>query len=269
MKIGKVLGVAVPTPPGAVRTCFVDAEADGRARFSSHSFASLIRRCWGFGDSCARSLPSLYTSSSRRREPSAGRPYKGLTTVLPAQRAILGFRGWFWRTNSAICRIATNAKRTVRGTDVYSAVCRKKSGCSWFKGKPTRGSGEINQVCSFAALHPLRSALAARAWNPLQIVFQRFYSTILGPDSWFGGSRLVVRGKRTRGLGEIGSWFEGNDSWSGGSPTRGLREETRGLREDRDVKALQIEGARSLFSGLLLFKYLLFLCCSTTTGRIN
>ncbi len=43
-------------------------------------------------------------------------------------------------------------------------------------------------------------------------------------DSWFGGNRLVVRGKSirglreiTRGLREIHTWFEGNYSWFEGN----------------------------------------------------
>ncbi len=64
-------------------------------------------------------------------------------------------------------------------------------------------------------------------------------------DSWFGGSRLVVRGKSIRGLREI----------------------TRGLREICDVKVLQNRGAGSWFPGPLLFKSLLFLFVNKNRER--
>ncbi len=159
--------------------------------------------------------------------------------------------------------------RHPRGTFLSLAVCRDKSFDSWFGGSPTRGLREICRDRGLPYRHRQKSTPAVGAWNVLQIVFHRFRRPIPCIDSWSEGNRLVVWGKRARGLREVDTWFEGKNSWFEGSRTRGLREKTRGLREVRKTKLLQIERYRSRFWDLLLFKYLLFLCCLTTTGKIG
>src|SRR3712207_4134185 len=98
------------------------------------------------------------------------------------------------------------------------------------------------------------------------MVFHRFHSGIVAHDSWFGGNRLVVRGKGTRGSREIDTWFGGDYSWFGGSRARGLREITRGSREAAAENSCKSRGRWSGFGVPCCLKD----CCScllTTTER--
>jgi hypothetical protein len=92
----------------------------------------------------------------------------------------------------------------------FLAVSRYYAGDSWFGGRFARGWGEIFTLLGMRGCTLDVRAAATLPWNALQMVFYRFQSGIVAYDSWFGGNRLVVRGKSNRGLGEADSWAEGN-----------------------------------------------------------